>query len=110
MQELIAEAIIAQYGERCPEFDADCILCQVWSEYDDLVEHRIVIESLRSELEAVKREAVEVLKPFGLSYVAETVDGNGWTSGVQKEAIHVWFGPSDFRAARAFVEKHGKAR
>jgi hypothetical protein len=36
MSDEIAEAITAHWGERCPDFDADCALCQVWSEYDAL--------------------------------------------------------------------------
>jgi len=34
MSEKIVEAITEQWGERCPDFDADCACCQVWAEYD----------------------------------------------------------------------------
>ncbi|WP_430438969.1 hypothetical protein [Shinella sp.] len=33
---LIEEAIIAQFGERCPDFDPDCHCCRVWRALDDL--------------------------------------------------------------------------
>jgi len=36
MSEKIVEAITEQWGERCPDFDADCACCQVWAEYDAL--------------------------------------------------------------------------
>jgi hypothetical protein len=34
MSDKIVEAITEQWGERCPDFDADCACCQVWAEYD----------------------------------------------------------------------------
>lgn len=30
----IEEAIAAQWGDRCPDFDAGCACCQTWAEYD----------------------------------------------------------------------------
>lgn len=45
----------------------------------------------------------EALKPFGASFVAENVDDHGWTSNIHREQISVWFGPSDFRRARAVL-------
>lgn len=85
MPEPIEEAITEQFGERCPDFDADCICCQVWSQYDDLVEQRATVTALRTELEAVKREAV--------AHIAAVI--NHPTSVEAR------------RAARAFTEKHG---
>jgi hypothetical protein len=32
----IEEAIEAHWGDRCPDFDADCACCQAWAEYDRL--------------------------------------------------------------------------
>lgn len=37
------------------------------------------------------------LLPF--AEFASNVDESGWTSGIHREAISVWFGPSDFREA-----------
>ena len=29
--------VITEYlGERCPDFNADCLCCKAWKEYDDL--------------------------------------------------------------------------
>ena len=35
-EDLIAEAITEQFGERCPDFDADCLCCKVWQQYHAL--------------------------------------------------------------------------
>jgi len=31
---LIKKAIKEYYGKRCPDFEAECIVCQAWAEYD----------------------------------------------------------------------------
>ena len=31
---MIEEAVKKYYGERCPDHDADCIICQAWEEFD----------------------------------------------------------------------------
>ena len=36
MSKLIEEAITAYVGERCPDFDPECAVCQTWAEYDGL--------------------------------------------------------------------------
>jgi hypothetical protein len=33
---LIEEAITEYAGERCPDFDPECIVCKTWAEYDRL--------------------------------------------------------------------------
>ena len=48
------------------------------------------------------------LEPFAKSYVAQSINGNGWTSGVGRDRICEWFGPSDFRRARALTERSEK--
>ena len=30
----IEEAIENYWGERCPDYDADCVVCQAWKEFD----------------------------------------------------------------------------
>jgi hypothetical protein len=72
-------------------------------------------ESLRSELEAVKREAVEVLKPFEMAarnFESFNIkDPREWFAygGVQDaDGHHGGISVHDIRAARAFVEKHGR--
>ena len=34
MSDILAEIITEAVGERCPDFDPDCIGCQAWAEYD----------------------------------------------------------------------------
>jgi hypothetical protein len=68
------------------------------------------IERLRSELEAVKREAVEALKPFAREANDWDAEANGGFQFADDEradfecSIRV----GSLRAARAFVEKHGR--
>ena len=38
--EMIEEAIKNYYGERCPDHDADCVVCQAWREFDELKKHK----------------------------------------------------------------------
>ncbi len=45
----IAEAVKAHWGERCPDFDADCKTCAAWSEFDTL-------ESLQRENEELRKK------------------------------------------------------
>ena len=45
----IAEAVKAHWGERCPDFDADCKTCAAWSEFDTL-------ESLQRENEELRQD------------------------------------------------------
>jgi archaellum component FlaC len=64
----------------------------------------------RSELEAVKREAVEALKPFAREANDWDAEANGGFQFADDEradfecSIRV----GSLRAARAFVEKHGR--
>ena len=37
---MIEEAIKNYYGERCPDHDADCVVCQAWQEFDELKKHK----------------------------------------------------------------------
>ena len=34
MSDILTEIINEAVGERCPDFDPDCIGCQAWAEYD----------------------------------------------------------------------------
>lgn len=46
MSELIAEAIIGQFGERCPDVAEDCPCCDAWAEYDRLTASEAAREKL----------------------------------------------------------------
>ena len=34
----IAEAIEFYWGERCPDYEAGCPICEAWKQYDKLME------------------------------------------------------------------------
>lgn len=36
--QMIEEAIAEHWGERCPDFEPECFLCQVWAKLDALTE------------------------------------------------------------------------
>lgn len=44
----IEEAITEAFGERCPDFDADCRCCKAWAELDQMNDK---IEGLEADLE-----------------------------------------------------------
>ena len=53
MGDILAEVITEAVGERCPDFEPDCIGCQAWVEYDRL-----------KGLEAENASLREALRPF----------------------------------------------
>jgi hypothetical protein len=55
----------------------------------------------------VVREMREALEPFA-EYGTNNVDDDGWTGPMSHTRIVDWFGPSDFRRARAAIAKLGK--
>jgi hypothetical protein len=73
----IAEAITAQWGERCPDADPECFCCLAWAQYDriadteadllrrhnDAVDRGLRIETLTRERDEVR----EALKRLGSS-------------------------------------------
>ena len=34
---LVEEALTEQWGEKCPEYEQGCVVCQAWREYENLV-------------------------------------------------------------------------
>lgn len=65
--------------------------------HDDHPDGEACLRSRIAELEAA-------LRPFADSHPAECVGEDGWTTTVHREPISTWFGPSDFRAARAAMK------
>jgi hypothetical protein len=68
------------------------------------------VEALRSELEAVEREAVEVLKPFAREANDWDAEANGGFqfNDDERADFECSIRVGHLRAARAFVEKHGR--
>lgn len=73
--------------------------------YADIREQRTRAENAEATIAALKAENErlrEALEPFSTNWA----DENGWTENAcQKDRIVDWFGPSDFRAARAALTK-----
>lgn len=64
-EDLIADAITEQYGERCPDYEPECWCCKVWKQYDALATLAAEVEALRRErdrAERTLRHALEVAK------------------------------------------------
>jgi hypothetical protein len=57
-EDLIAEAITEQFGERCPDFDANCYCCRVWRQYDELKTIRHP-DTLTDEAKARRSKAID---------------------------------------------------
>jgi hypothetical protein len=47
---LVEQALIEHWGERCPEYESGCIACQAWKDYDDLVNHELTHAQVRRNL------------------------------------------------------------
>jgi hypothetical protein len=47
---LVEQALIEHWGERCPDFESGCVVCQVWKDYDDLVNHERTHAQVRRNL------------------------------------------------------------
>jgi len=71
----------------------------------DLRAERQFAERIVSALNAAcgYEEMRRALEPF--AEFASNVDENGWISTIHREPISTWFGPSDFRSARAALSR-----
>ena len=49
MEDILAEVITEAVGERCPDFEPDCIGCRAWAEYDR-------VKGLESENAKLRRD------------------------------------------------------
>ena len=49
LREKVIEAVEAHWGERCPDFDADCACCQAWAELDAFQAQAARIAELTAE-------------------------------------------------------------
>jgi hypothetical protein len=72
---------------------AKCTPEHTWAEW--VADRNAENDRLSAELVEARKE----LEPFAT--FAANVDENGWTSNIHREQISTWFGPSDFRRARA---------
>ncbi len=62
---MIEEAIKNYWGERCPDHDADCVVCQAWKEFD-------TIEYIHKPMSKDELAKVKQIKP---RYMRHTIEG-----------------------------------
>ena len=62
MSKLVEEAVTEYAGERCPDFDSECVVCQTWAEYDRLKQMEEVLAFKHVVIEEVARVALEDLE------------------------------------------------
>ena len=48
---LIREAIADYLGERCKDFDSNCMTCQAWAKFDSLIESEDRIKAMKESLQ-----------------------------------------------------------
>ena len=41
---LVEQAITEHWGEKCPEYEQGCVVCQAWREYENLVTYGETLE------------------------------------------------------------------
>jgi len=60
----IEEAIRNYWGERCPDYDADCFVCQAWKEFD-------TIEYVHKPMSKDELAKVKQIKPRYMRHTGE---------------------------------------
>jgi len=119
-EDLIAEAITEQFGERCPDFDANCYCCRVWKQYDEVLRAPYTIIAPKGGFRALSSFTAE--EKVKLRPIAETLamlDGNAffgmgegpdyWSDQYLPEA-HALFiangGDTGWASGASFVRAH----
>lgn len=70
--DLIAQAIVEAFGERCPDHDPDCHTCRVWAQYDALASNRQKLERAEQAVEFVARWAWRTDPPHASRKLADS--------------------------------------
>lgn len=88
-EDLIAEAITEQFGERCPDFDANCHCCKVWQQY----------HALKADADEIKKQIHRATNAeYMLSAYRNMLGENGLAVAKEWEArgvrrVHFDWGP-----------------
>jgi hypothetical protein len=72
---LVEEALTEQWGEKCPEYEQGCVVCQAWREYENLVTYG---ESLTPNLTFVPPDLTFV-PPKSLLLAEKAMAENNYT-------------------------------
>ena len=89
--ELMEEALIGQYGERCPDFDKDCIVCRAWQELDNLTDMFAAVATLTAQHNSRvcevngRKEVTAVVFPSDLHNALALVDPEWYSREYKKD-------------------------
>jgi hypothetical protein len=50
---LIEQAIESYWGERCPDYEEGCVVCEAWRDYDNLLMDNKIANEIASKLALV---------------------------------------------------------
>jgi hypothetical protein len=70
---LIEQAIESYWGERCPDHEEGCVVCDAWREYDNLVtDNKIANEIAQKAFTDVNKDG-KFVPPISLSRAEESI-------------------------------------
>jgi len=76
--DLVKAALMHYYGERCEDFDADCLCCRAWVEYDGLLEKGVRLgleaaaKAIQSNWPHDKRVLVPMIRALDAAAIARS--------------------------------------
>lgn len=68
-ENLIAEALTGQFGERCPDFEPECHTCKAWRQYDDLRKELAEARAENERLRAAWAALQSSFKKYGFQII-----------------------------------------
>ena len=70
---LIEQAIESYWGERCSDYEEECVVCEAWREYDNLVtDNKIANEMAQKAFTEVNKDG-KFVAPISLSRAEESI-------------------------------------
>jgi hypothetical protein len=70
---LIEQAIEGYWGERCPDYEEGCVVCEAWRDYDNLVmDNKIANEIAQKAFTEVNKDG-KFVAPISLSRAEESI-------------------------------------
>jgi hypothetical protein len=70
---LIEQAIESYWGERCPDYEKGCVVCEAWRDYDNLVtDNKVANEIAQKAFTEVNKDG-KFVAPISLSIVEASI-------------------------------------
>ena len=70
---LIEQAIESYWGERCPDHEEGCVVCEAWRDYDNLLmDNKIANEIAQKAFTEVNKDG-KFVAPISLSRAEESI-------------------------------------